>query len=69
MKFFEIFPLSKFRIESSAYPYNAPGNLVPNEHLTSFQYEKSYENQPYRKIRIFIEPKAAAIDCGDFTNY
>ncbi len=39
------------------------------EHLTNLQYENSYENLPYRKSRTFIEPKVAAINCGDLTNY
>lgn len=173
MKFFDIIPLSNFRLESSAYPYDAPSTLVPFhrlyyqcsrhqtqlprnvfpnisspvpgilfvallmfspliaslsylylatvdilyacvhdpcsqlpleslhshyyrfvpinhdilpghllsehdndiwspiqcEHLTNLQYENSYENLPYRKSRTFIEPKVAAINCGDLTNY
>ena len=37
MKFFNIIPLSNFRLDYSAYPYDVPNTLVPS-HRLCFQY-------------------------------
>jgi hypothetical protein len=45
MKFFNIIPLSNFRLECSAYPYDAPSTLVPFHRLYS-QYSMHRNQLP-----------------------